>query len=284
MDVGTKATRSGGSIMIDLETEYPLIDNFDKHKLPTYKDIVGMIRKLNLKKTYDDCTNDVANIVWKHWTDRNVYPQTILTVKKKVAKVVEIFQNLKNTPDYKRKQGWINKAKEFNNNKEKLFDIFCKDNVARGKLEKLNKIPMQEEDFQYLKSMRTDRKAKCESKTDKVWHDKENKRLEKRERYLQTQSGTIVTAVSVEDDESSSNSDNTEDYQLDDEDSENSPRKRAKASNATGRKKSRYIEIIENKDDELPHHFRHIRNSERIVRDRVSISYIFNCEIYQYYI
>ena len=68
-----------------------------------------------------------------------MYPQTILTVKKKVAKVVEIFQNLKNTPDYKRKQGWINKAKEFNNNKEKLFDIFCKDNVARGKLEKLNK-------------------------------------------------------------------------------------------------------------------------------------------------
>ena len=66
MDVGTKATRSGGSIMIDLETEYPLIDNFDKHKLPTYKDIVGMIRKLNLNKTYTDCTNDVANIVWKH--------------------------------------------------------------------------------------------------------------------------------------------------------------------------------------------------------------------------
>ena len=50
MDFGTKATRSGGSIMIDLETEYPLIDNFDKHKLPTYKDIVGKIRKLNLKK------------------------------------------------------------------------------------------------------------------------------------------------------------------------------------------------------------------------------------------
>ena len=193
-----------------------------------------------------------------------MYPQTILTVKKKVAKVVEIFQNLKNTPDYKRKQGWINKAKEFNNNKEKLFAIFC-------------------EDFQYLISMRIDRKAKCESKIDKVWHDKENKRLEKRERYLQTQSGTIVTAVSVEDDELSSNSDNTDDYQLDDEDSENSPRKRAKASNATGRKKSRYIESIENKDDELPHHFRHIRNSERIVRDQVSISYTFNFEIYQYY-
>ena len=74
MDVGTKATRSVGSIMIDLETEYPLIDNFDKHKLPTYKDIVGMIRKLNLKKTYDDCTNDVANIVCKHYhaVDRRV--------------------------------------------------------------------------------------------------------------------------------------------------------------------------------------------------------------------
>ena len=271
MDVGAKSTRSAGSIMIDLATEYPLIDNFDKHKLPNYKEIIGMVMRLNQIKTYNDSIKDVSNIVWKHWTDRNVYPKTIKTVKKKVSEVVKKYQKIKNTHENKRTQRWRDKAKDFIRNKEKLFDIFCEDRVSLGKLEKLYKIPMQDEDFQYLESMRTDRKAKCESRTDKVWHDKEKKRLEKREHYLQTQSSTIITAVSVEDDESSSNGDNTEEYQLTVEDSDNSPRKRAKASNATGRKKSRYLDIIENEADELPYHVRHIRNSERIVRDEVSI-------------
>lgn len=283
MDVGGKSTRSAGSIMIDLATEYPLIDNFDKHKLPNYKELIGMVMRLNQIKSYEDSIKDVSNIVWKHWTDRNVYPQTIKTVKKKVSEVVTKYLDFKNTHESKRTQRWRDKAKDFIRNKEKLFDIFCKDRVSRGKLEELNKIPMQDEDFQYLESMRTDRIAKCESRTDKVWHDKEEKRLEKREHYLQTQSGTIITAVSVEDDESSSNGDNTEEYQLTVEDSDNSPRKSTKASNATGRKKSRYLDIIENEADELPYHVRHIRNSERIVRDQVSIFKISNCEIYQYF-
>ena len=58
--------------------------------------------------------------------------------------------------------------------------------------------------FQYLESMRTDRKVIFESKANKEWHESEKKKKEKHEHYLQTQYNTTPRAVPVEDNEISS--------------------------------------------------------------------------------
>ena len=138
---------------------------------------------------------------------------------------------------------------------------------------------MLEEDFKYLTSMRSDRKAISESKTDKIWHDKENKRIESRKHYIQTQSSNISTAVYFEDNESSDGENTEEQYLPEAEGSDSSIRTRVEIQNTPGRKKSKYIAIVDNEDDILPYHLRHIRQSERIVRDEVSICSRLFCTI-----
>ena len=87
----TKCTRSGGLITIDFEIEYPVINNFDKYKLPTHKEILGLVRKLNESKTYDQSITEVSNTVQKHWTDRNIYPITFKSVKRRVTNEVDVL-------------------------------------------------------------------------------------------------------------------------------------------------------------------------------------------------
>ena len=41
----TISTISAGSFAIDLETEYPMIDHFDKYKLPNNKEVLGLVKK-----------------------------------------------------------------------------------------------------------------------------------------------------------------------------------------------------------------------------------------------
>ena len=274
-DTGDKYTRSGGLIIIDFETEYPAIDKFDKQKLPTNKEIIGLAKKLNETKTWDNSIHEVSNIVMNHWIERNVYPITIKTVKKRVRKEVETYLDLKKQIGRSKSKGWQMKAKSFTQNKDKFFDIFCENSEARGNLKKIYQIPMLLEDFQYLESMRTDRKMLCESSIDKECHEKEKMKQKRREKYLHTQYNTTLTAVSDIDDESSSNFDNLEDYRPEkEEDCDISPRKRAIDANTPRRKKAVYKDILEDENDELPHHLRHVRTSEKGVRDEVSISSI----------
>ena len=130
-----KCTRSGGSIT-DLEKEYPVITHFDKYKLPTHKEVLGLVRKLNELKTYDQTISEVSNSLWNHWTDRNIYPISLKSAKKLVKKEVDEYRNLKNKTSSGRTQVWKDKAKCFIQKKDKLFDIFCEDTDVRKKLEK----------------------------------------------------------------------------------------------------------------------------------------------------
>ena len=271
--------RKGSPTLIEIE--YPGINNFDKQKLPTHKEIIGMAKRLNEKQTWENSIKEVSNKVWNHWIERQVYPISLVSVKKRVQKEVDTYKDLKKQSiGRSNTQSWKNKANIFIQNKNKLFDIFCEDTEVRKKQEEKFKIPMQLEDFHYLESMRTDRKGICESKTDKEWHIKEKKRQEKHEHYLHTQYNAKPTVEPLEHDDSSSNSDNTEEYLPEDEKNESSPKKRARDSNTTGRKKSIYKDVLENKDDELPYHLRHVRISEKIVRNevrKVIFLYFFFC-------
>ena len=72
----SNSTRSRSSL-IDLEIDYPVINNFNKCKLPTNKDIIGLVKKFNESKTYDRAIHHVSDIIWKHWKDSHVYPTSI---------------------------------------------------------------------------------------------------------------------------------------------------------------------------------------------------------------
>ena len=76
-----KPTRSGGSIVINFEIEYPAIDHFDKLKLPTNKEIIGMVKKFKNSNTWEESIDKVTHILQKHWIDRNVYPFAVQNIK-----------------------------------------------------------------------------------------------------------------------------------------------------------------------------------------------------------
>ena len=101
-DNSAKKTRSTGLIAIDLETEYPLFNRFDKSKLPTYKEVLGLYRTTFKTKTKDNSINEVANILWNHWKDRNVYPVTMRSVKNRVKKLVDEYTNVKKKTIHKK--------------------------------------------------------------------------------------------------------------------------------------------------------------------------------------
>ena len=114
----------------------------------------------------------------------------------------------------------------------------------------------------------------CESTIDKEWHEKEKKKQKSREHYLHTQYNNTLTVVSFADDGSSPNIDNSEEYIPEEEEEDNSdisPRKKARNANTPKRRKAIYIDVLEDENDELPHHLRHVRTSEKAVRDEVSI-------------
>ena len=90
-----KPTRSGGSIVIHFEIEYPAIDNFDKLKLPTNKEIIGMVKKFKNSNSWEESINKVTHILQKHWIDRNVYPFAVKNIKAQVSMEVNLYKGLK---------------------------------------------------------------------------------------------------------------------------------------------------------------------------------------------
>ena len=84
------------SSIIDLETNYPPIDHhFNKYKLPTYLEIIGLVKKFNQTKTYNNAIIHVANMVWKHWIDLNIYPISLKYVKNQIRREVDGYKRLK---------------------------------------------------------------------------------------------------------------------------------------------------------------------------------------------
>ena len=175
--IKTKSTRSSGLIILDLETECPVINLFDRYKLPTYKDVIGLFRKISTNEIHEHAITKVADSLWRHWTGQNIYPITFKSVRYRVQNMIDEYKDLKEKQSSRSEsKSWQTKAERFLNKKDKLFDIFCEDKCARLKLEMEHKVPMSEMDFEYLKSMRTDRKATCDSKIDKKFHEKEQKK------------------------------------------------------------------------------------------------------------
>ena len=164
----------------------PLL-KFHSETLPTKSDVIGFVIHLvqsNCKRriSYPDAYNVCAQALRQHWIDRNVYPESLVRVKRKVSSLLENFRKLKDRNVAKRGQKWRDDFLVHAKERTVLFDIFCEDKAEREVLEKQN-VVMQQKEFEYLKSMRTDRKWKCDG-IDKAWHEKEEIKEEKFRRKI----------------------------------------------------------------------------------------------------
>ena len=70
----------------------------------------------------------------------------------------------------KRGKSWVQAYKQVEEKFNKLFDIFCHSELSRKCIKEQYGISMLNEDYRFLESMRTDKKALCEGKVDTKYH------------------------------------------------------------------------------------------------------------------
>ena len=102
----------------------------------------------------------------KGWIHCNVYCISADGIALRILALVKDFRQIKSQPK-KGKKGFNTSATfnysmtEFLRDIEELFDIFCSDQKQRQKLEKINKLKMNEDDFAVYEGQIGSRKRKC---------------------------------------------------------------------------------------------------------------------------
>ena len=289
----SKSLRSKGEVE-DLLAIFPLCEKFEKEKLPSNKEVVGLVRKYSETLSFEKSIAEVSSTLYDHWISRNVYPITVPGIKKKLSKEIDEFRYITRTDTSKRGKKWKDRYENFSARRNKLFDIFCENKEQRKKMEDRYSIPMLKEDFDFLESMRGDRKGRCETKTDIKWHKEAERKRASRERYQKRQSAVSETVSSL-DIPSDSDTDTSSDTDVDTNPfcSYSNQHTDIERDSAIGgptvvRKKARYIEqeeadqnkpitrasegsfmVISEESAELPLKYRNIRESQRNVRDEV---------------
>ena len=212
-----------------------------------------------------------------------------------MAKVINEYRTISRTHNSKKGKMWQDRYLALKDKANKLFDIFNEDPAKRKQQEQEHGIPMISEDYQYLELLRRDCKGSCEtnkSNIDSKWHQLEEKRMMKKDRYVARQTGESATVSSsvLSDDSSTDDVFHAEDndYSLAQSDSLNETTSNARKQQkycdfnvvsptllTRARSKTSTSSIEESSEvSDLPLKYRHIRKSERIVRDEVCIDYI----------
>ena len=97
----------------------------------------------------------------------------------------------------KKGKSWAQAYKQVEEKSNKLLDIFCQSELSRKSLEEQYGLPMLNEDYRFLESMRTDRKASCEGKVDNKYDIAEAGKKKQREKYEQLQKNDFLSVSSM---------------------------------------------------------------------------------------
>ena len=105
----------------------------------------------------------VANELYERWIHRNIYCISVDGIGFRILTLVKDFRQIESQP----KKGFNTSATfnydmtEFLHDIEELFYIFCNDQKQRQKLEEINKLKMNEDDFAFYEDQIGPRKRKC---------------------------------------------------------------------------------------------------------------------------
>ena len=172
------------------------------------------------------------------------------------------------------------KYKEFvDQDKDKLFDVFQEDRAAQLKLQQLWGVTMSPKEFLYYEDQKSDRKMYCSRGVDPVYECARLKAERLRERHEEDKEArarrfnfmtmdeveaTTVASGDIPTPSSDNSSENVEDEEVVLKERET---EETEVVQTTGKKRKRSFQGVEDLDDPLPKRFRHIRDSERKVKD-----------------
>ena len=282
-----KLTRSSENPDVD----FPPFDPGDwagSGHLPITSEIIGAIKHtVSNKVSWKAASEIVANILVVHWTKRNVYTKTPNNVTKLLeTKYQEFFLIRKIFLKGKPSQASLERYQKFKIDKDTVFDISTEDRERIKKLEEKFGIKMSPAEHEYLNSQmdsniaRHDkRKILCLAKmndVDPVWLEQEARKAKLSLYQEKQKEGAEEQFKRVEQDEETIDDVDNIDPDYKDDDSTVG----VEAVNVTGdinqirtqKRKRSFVQQAERLHDPLPLKFRHVRNSERKVKDSIYLA------------
>ena len=277
----SRVTRSSDNPDVD----YPPFDPGEwrgSGHLPIWAEAIGAVRFLvNKKVSAKEATMNIAKILVDHWTQRNVYTKTPQNVQKKLESqykefllIRKIF--LKGKPS---KSG-LERYTSFKEEKDNVYDISTEDKERIKVLEDEIGIKMSKAEQDYLKSQ-TDsaikrnyvKKIICFAKPsdlDPVWLEQEKrkqklKKYEDKKRLEAQELFETVTGDAGEDID-----DGVDSSYLEFENTAGEEECDVN-QNKTSQRRRTFV-IIEDNQDPLPANYRHVRDSERKVKDSIYLA------------
>ena len=272
------------------DIEYVESAGFPRGQLPTQKNVITNMMYLmrpsragKIQRSKDDAALSLAYILSEHWVFCNIYTVTVKVIKRKILNVYSEFQRLHQIRKNRRNERYMDQVRTFNIKAETLFDIFCEKTEIRKKLEKIYGVSMMEDEWEFLNDQRNNREMYCENFVDRKWQKTMDRRkydIDALER--QSQKALSEDNVSQSVDELAISSEPDEDVEatedqhmtptcsklrinkdpdcIPSEDPEDMPSsKRLKVSSPPG----------DYEKDDIPSKYRHLRRSERKVKNEV---------------
>ena len=289
---------------MDLEIAFPKLKNYlPSTMLPTTESVVGMLRyysdkNMVGKKTRSDAVAEVAKKIYAKWYHDNIPCISPGSLRTKLGKLLDLVQEGHHRYQEQVKQGRgerkvVTDYKDLVYNKDQLYDIFPKkkngeDDMERKKeVENLWRVPMGKMEEAYLQDQRTERKMECGREVDPVWYhammrkQRERERLEayreERARQFEFQPISHIEGLLQEDGGLSSDTDSNEGptaakiTRTENTEQMETVETLVEAVEAAADKKKIFTETL-GKEDPLPEKYRHVRKSERKVRDETLIA------------
>ena len=285
-----KKTRQSGPLL-DPDIDFPMIAKFSNpKKLPLYSDVIGVLRYLleskNTNIEVNQALNEVKKNLYSKWYHDTVYCITPASILKRLQKDWAVFKEGKKRLRAGRESGKaIDDYQVLRSKATQLYDIAATSDQRIAQCAEEFGVAMSEHEKCYLSDQRSQRKMECDKGVDPVWYaamlrkqrqrelsEKYKKEMEERFRF--------VDLDQIEDVLDDQGAVQEEENQVVQEESENdeamlpfSTEQNLPSANeviGTGAKKRKvYALMPSNNDDPLPSEMRHIRKSERIVRDEV---------------
>lgn len=258
-------TRSSNILFPDVVFP-PLKDFSNPTKLPLYRDVIGVLRGLlETKKTntaVSDALSIVRDMIYQKYHHDTIYCLHPSTIRNKIKKDWEIFQHGKFRIDAGRLKGKeVDKYNALAQKASELYDVSTDDPARMTACQKEWGVTMKETEKQYLEDQRSGRRMECSEDVDPVWLAAK-RRKQKEESQAIKWDKEKVEQFSVID------SKRICDYVS--EDSQESELKETDMEFKDDGNKSRtFLHIYDDVNDFLPPEMRHIRTSERVVRDDI---------------
>lgn len=294
----TRAAVPGADRQYDLEVAFPKISVFrPSSKLPTLGSTVGMLRFFNAQRQTkkgvrsDQASREVAKILTAKWYHDTLpcidFESLVYRLEKLYREVITGSRDMRRTDGKKRKS--VEMYKQLVAEKDKLYDIFEENETKRKEKEQEWGVSMGKMEEIYLADMRSDRKMECGGSVDPVWYqatmkkrrqkEMEERNKEEMARLFQFKPLSEIEELLDEDGDIKSTESVTS---VDGDESDGADmvpevdelEKNVEAADDVdivdkSKKKKVFLKKCDVTDDSMPSRYRHVRISERKVRDDV---------------